>query len=61
MTMQEVIRASAVTLRDATPDDARALAELIAIAGAGIPEWLWSEMVAQGEGVFRRRREAGAT
>jgi GNAT superfamily N-acetyltransferase len=64
MTMQEMIEASAVTLRDATPDDARALAELIAIAGAGIPEWLWSEMAAPGEAVFdvcerRARRDAG--
>jgi GNAT superfamily N-acetyltransferase len=53
-----------IGLRNARPDDARALAELIAIAGAGIPQWLWSGMVEPGEGVFdvgerRARRDTG--
>ena len=53
-----------VSLRDATPDDARALAELIGIAGAGIPQWLWSTMIQPGEseldvGEQRARRTTG--
>lgn len=36
-------------IRDAGPGDARPIAELFAIAGAGIPEWLWSEMADAGE------------
>jgi GNAT superfamily N-acetyltransferase len=62
--MQKMEQAPAVTLRDAAPDDARALAELIAIAGAGIPEWLWSRMAEPGESIFdvgerRARRDSG--
>jgi GNAT superfamily N-acetyltransferase len=62
--MLEMEEAPTVTLRDATPDDARALSELIAIAGAGIPEWLWSRMAEPGESIFdigerRARRDTG--
>lgn len=51
-------------VRDAAPDDARALARLITIAGAGIPEWLWSGMAGPGEDVLdvgerRARRDKG--
>ncbi|MEQ9488382.1 MAG: GNAT family N-acetyltransferase [Alphaproteobacteria bacterium] len=50
--------------RDARPSDARALAELIAIAGAGIPEWLWAGMAGPGEtpldvGIRRAMRDHG--
>lgn len=44
--------AGEIVLRDATAADARALAELIAIAGAGIPEWLWAQMADPNEDVF---------
>lgn len=62
--MQREEQAAEVILRDAAPDDARALAGLIAIAGAGIPEWLWSQMAGPGEGVLdvgerRARRGTG--
>ncbi|RST86097.1 GNAT family N-acetyltransferase [Aquibium carbonis] len=51
-------------LRDATPTDARSLAELIAIAGAGIPEWLWTQMAGPNEdaldvGIRRAKRDEG--
>jgi ribosomal protein S18 acetylase RimI-like enzyme len=54
----------ATGIRDARPDDALALAELIAIAGAGIPEWLWSGMAGPGQtpldvGVRRAMRDQG--
>ncbi|WP_158639029.1 GNAT family N-acetyltransferase [Elioraea rosea] len=53
-----------ITLRGATPEDALALAELITIAGAGIPEWLWLGMAEPGESVLdvgarRARRDVG--
>lgn len=35
--------------RDARKDDARALAQLIEIAGAGVPSYLWSQQVREGE------------
>jgi ribosomal protein S18 acetylase RimI-like enzyme len=51
-------------IRAARPDDARDLARLIEIAGAGIPTWLWSGMAAPGEspldvGTRRAMREEG--
>mgnify|MGYP000444830854 CR=1 FL=1 len=51
-------------IREARPADARALAELIAIAGAGIPEWLWDGMAEPGEtpldvGIRRAKRDQG--
>lgn len=51
-------------IRDASPADAKALAELIAIAGAGIPEWLWHSMAGPGEtpldvGIRRAMRDQG--
>lgn len=62
--MKDATPETSVHLRDATPDDARALAELIGIAGAGIPQWLWSAMAEPGEEVFdvgtrRARRTSG--
>lgn len=45
-------------LRDATPEDANALAEMINYAGEGIPYYLWGKMVEAGEtpwDVGRRR------
>lgn len=53
-----------LVIRAAKPDDARDLARLIEIAGAGIPTWLWSGMAAPGEspldvGERRARREEG--
>ncbi|MDZ5699984.1 GNAT family N-acetyltransferase [Chelativorans sp. M5D2P16] len=53
-----------VLIRDAVPGDARMLAELMAIAGAGIPQWLWSSQAAPGEapidvGTRRAMREEG--
>lgn len=67
--MNEMLQ-SATTLarktlvRDATPADARSLAELIAIAGAGIPEWLWAQMAGPNEdildvGIRRAKRDEG--
>jgi ribosomal protein S18 acetylase RimI-like enzyme len=51
--------------RRATPDDAHALAELIDIAGEGLPSYLWGRMAEPGEGVWdvgrrRARREEGS-
>jgi GNAT superfamily N-acetyltransferase len=62
--MKDTTPETSVSLRDATPNDARALAELIGIAGAGIPQWLWSGMAEPGEEVFevgerRARRTTG--
>ncbi len=67
--MNEMLKSSTplareVVLRDATPADARSLAELIAIAGAGIPEWLWAQMAGPTEdgfdvGTRRAKRDAG--
>jgi ribosomal protein S18 acetylase RimI-like enzyme len=50
--------------RRATPDDAQALAELIDLAGEGLPSYLWARMAEAGEGVWdvgrrRARREEG--
>ncbi len=50
--------------RRATPDDAHALAELIDLAGEGMPSYLWAGMAEPGEGVWdvgrrRARREEG--
>jgi ribosomal protein S18 acetylase RimI-like enzyme len=52
-------------LRPATPDDASALAELVNMAGDGLPLHLWAQMAASGEspwdvGSARARRETGA-
>ena len=51
-------------IRDARAEDAPALAQLIDIAGEGIPRWLWSRSCDAGQdaleiGVARARREAG--
>ncbi|HEX8375585.1 MAG TPA: GNAT family N-acetyltransferase [Geminicoccaceae bacterium] len=51
--------------RRATPDDAHALAELIDMAGEGLPSYLWARMAEPGEGVWdvgrrRARREEGS-
>jgi ribosomal protein S18 acetylase RimI-like enzyme len=53
-----------LSIRDASRDDARDLAELIEIAGGGIPTWLWSGMAGPGEspldvGTRRARRDEG--
>lgn len=40
---------SQVALRRATVDDARAVARLMAIAGEGIPMWLWSRAAKNGQ------------
>lgn len=48
-----------VSLPDATPDDARALAELIGIAVTGIPQWLCSTMTQAGESVIDVQRATG--
>lgn len=40
---------NAVTLRPATVDDARVVAELIAVASRGIATWLWSRQAREGE------------
>jgi GNAT superfamily N-acetyltransferase len=53
-----------IFLRDATSADARSLAELIAIAGAGIPQWLWAQMAGPNEdvldvGIRRAKRDEG--
>lgn len=50
--------------RRAVPDDARALAELVNIAGEGLPGYLWGKMVEPGVsswdiGRQRARREVG--
>lgn len=62
--MKHTLPENTVSLRDATPEDARTLAELIGIAGAGIPQWLWSTMAQAGESVLdvgeqRARRKIG--
>lgn len=36
-------------IRDAAPSDARTLAQLIDIAGEGIPNWLWSRSCSEGQ------------
>ncbi len=51
--------------RAATPRDAAAMAELVNIAGEGMPLHLWTEMAAEGEspwhvGRQRAQRESGA-
>lgn len=47
-------------IRRATADDAPALADLINIAGEGLPLYLWGDMAAKGEDpwVLGRRRQA---
>lgn len=52
-------------LRPARPEDSRALAELIDIAGEGLPSYLWARMAEPGESVWdvgerRARREQGS-
>lgn len=52
------------TIRQATPDDAEALARLINFAGEGMPLYLWDRMAEEGEtpwdvGLRRARREEG--
>ncbi|MBZ8133371.1 GNAT family N-acetyltransferase [Afifella sp. IM 167] len=51
--------------RRATPDDAAAMAELVNMAGEGLPVYLWSGMAAEGEDVWalgrqRAQREEGS-
>lgn len=51
--------------RAATPDDAAAMAELVNMAGEGLPLYLWSRMASPGQdpwevGRQRARRETGA-
>ncbi len=51
-------------LRKATPEDARTLAQLIDIAGEGIPHWLWSQSQTDGQspldvGETRAKRPSG--
>ena len=53
-----------MNIRDATRDDAKALAYLINLAGEGIPEYFWKTMAAEGElplavGAERAMREEG--
>src|SRR5215207_4705395 len=52
------------SIRPATLDDAPALAELVNMAGEGLPLYLWSRMAAAGGGPWeigrgRARRESG--
>lgn len=49
-------------IRRATPQDSRELAELMNLAGDGIPAYLWSQMADPGEDAitFGARRVAGA-
>ena len=52
------------TIRQARPADAAALAELIDIAGEGIPRWLWTRHCVEGQtplevGTDRARRPSG--
>ena len=54
-----------IFLRDATPGDAKALAELINFAGEGLPLYLWEKMAQAGEsgwnvGCQRAQREKGS-
>lgn len=51
--------------RQATPDDAASLVQLIDMAGEGLPTYLWARMATQGEtvrevGLRRARREDGS-
>ena len=51
--------------RSATPEDASAMAELVNMAGEGLPLYLWTEMAAPDEtawdiGQSRSKRESGA-
>lgn len=51
--------------RPATPDDAELMAELVNMAGEGLPLYLWTSMAVPGEspwsvGQQRARRDAGA-
>ncbi|WP_424968498.1 GNAT family N-acetyltransferase [Dinoroseobacter sp. S375] len=51
-------------IRPAVPDDAPALAQLIDIAGEGIPNWLWTRACTEGQtpleiGTERAKRPAG--
>ena len=50
-----------VLIRDAVPEDAPALAELMNAAGEGLPAWLWSQMAGPDEEAmaFGTRRVAG--
>ena len=53
------------SIRPATPADARALAELIDIAGEGLPRYLWAKMAEAGETIWdvgerRAKREEGS-
>ena len=55
---------SPIAIREATPEDAPALAKLIDIAGEGVPSWLWAQMAAEGQspievGEQRARRDSG--
>ncbi|MAS05560.1 MAG: GNAT family N-acetyltransferase [Ahrensia sp.] len=55
---------SPITIREAAPADAPALARLIDIAGEGVPSWLWTKMAADGQspiavGEERARRDTG--
>ena len=50
--------------RNATPDDALAMAELVNIAGEGLPHYLWTTMAEPGESAWdvgqqRARRDSG--
>lgn len=59
------MRDDAITFRQATADDAGALAELINFAGEGLPFYLWERMAEAGEtawdvGRRRARREEGS-
>jgi ribosomal protein S18 acetylase RimI-like enzyme len=51
-----MITAAKTSYRPARPEDARAVAELFALAGAGIPEHLWSFLACEGQ----RPIDAGA-
>ena len=51
--------------RSATPDDAEALADLVDIAGEGMPVYLWQRLAEPGQSAFdvgraRARREEGS-
>jgi ribosomal protein S18 acetylase RimI-like enzyme len=52
-------------LRRATPDDAAAMADLVNMAGEGLPVYLWSRMAEPGEDAWevgrqRARRDSGS-
>lgn len=58
-------RLSAPACRAATVEDASAMAELVDMAGEGLPTYLWAQMAAPGQspwevGRQRARRESGA-